>query len=52
MAWCHQTLTANLVKSVVVERHKPTGNIGKGLVRGLGLKRGALATLVAHTLTT
>ncbi|MBC8281129.1 MAG: adenine deaminase, partial [Chloroflexi bacterium] len=38
----------DLVKAVVVERHKATGNIGKGLVRGLGLKKGALATSVAH----
>lgn len=38
----------DLVKAVVVERHRATGNIGKGLVRGLGLKRGALATSVAH----
>lgn len=37
----------DLVKAVV-ERHKATGNIGKGLVRGLGLKKGALATSVAH----
>ena len=38
----------DLVKAVVVERHQGTGNIGKGLVRGLGLKKGALATSVAH----
>jgi adenine deaminase len=38
----------DLVKVVVVERHKATGNIGKGLVKGLGLKHGALATSFAH----
>ncbi|MDA0264764.1 MAG: adenine deaminase [Chloroflexi bacterium] len=47
-----QTVTSDvdrdLIKAVVVERHKGTGNIGKGLVRGLGLKKGALATSVAH----
>jgi adenine deaminase len=32
----------------VVERHKTTGNIGLGLVRGFGLRRGALASSVAH----
>jgi adenine deaminase len=31
-----------------VERHRGTGNIGLGLVRGFGLKRGALASSVAH----
>ncbi len=41
-------VSRDLVKAVVVERHKATGNIGKGLVRGLGLKKGALATSVAH----
>ena len=38
----------DLLKLVVVERHKMTGNIGVGLVKGLGLKRGALATSFAH----
>ena len=41
-------VSRDLVKAVVVERHKATGNIGKGLVRGLGLKKGALSTSVAH----
>jgi adenine deaminase len=38
----------DLLKLVVVERHKATGNIGLGLVRGFGLKKGALASSVAH----
>lgn len=38
----------DILKLVVVERHKATGNIGLGLVKGLGLQRGALATSVAH----
>ena len=38
----------DMLKLVVVERHKATGNIGVGLVGGFGLKRGALATSVAH----
>ena len=33
---------------MVVERHKGTGNVGKGYVSGFGLKRGALASSVAH----
>ena len=33
---------------MVVERHHASGNIGKGLIKGLGLKRGALATSVGH----
>ncbi len=38
----------DILKLVVVERHKATGNIGLGLVKGLGIKRGALASSVAH----
>ncbi|MDQ0254863.1 adenine deaminase [Evansella vedderi] len=35
-------------KMAVIERHKRTGNIGLGIVKGLGLKKGAIATTVAH----
>lgn len=38
----------DIIKIAVVERHHATGNIGLGLVRGFGLKRGALASSVAH----
>jgi adenine deaminase len=31
-----------------VERHKGTGNVGLGLVKGFGLSRGAMASSVAH----
>ena len=36
------------MKLVVVERHRATGNVGVGFVRGFGLKRGALGSTVAH----
>lgn len=38
----------DLLKIATVERHNATGNIGVGLIRGFGLKRGALATSIAH----
>jgi len=38
----------DVLKLVVVERHRGTGNIGKGFVNGFGLKRGALASTVGH----
>ena len=38
----------NILKLAVVERHKASGNIGLGLVKGFGLKQGALASSVAH----
>ena len=36
------------MKLVVIERHNATGNVGVGFVRGFELKRGALASTVAH----
>jgi adenine deaminase len=38
----------DILKLVVVERHHATGNIGKGLIKGLGLKKGAIASSVGH----
>jgi adenine deaminase len=38
----------DLVKMATIERHRGTGNVGLGFVRGLGLKRGAIAGSVAH----
>lgn len=39
---------ADLLKLAVVERHHATGHIGLGFLHGYGLKRGAVATSVAH----
>ncbi|HDD72545.1 MAG TPA: adenine deaminase, partial [Candidatus Aenigmarchaeota archaeon] len=33
---------------IVMERHHATGNIGKGFVKGFGLRSGSLASTVAH----
>ena len=38
----------DILKLAVVERHRATGGMGLGFVRGFGLKRGALASSVAH----
>jgi adenine deaminase len=38
----------DILKLAVVERHRATGNIGLGLVKGIGLKNGALASSIAH----
>jgi adenine deaminase len=38
----------DILKIAVVERHKGTGNVGVGLVRGFNLGAGALASSVAH----
>lgn len=38
----------DLLKLVCVERHHATGNVGVGYIHGFGLKRGALASSIAH----
>ncbi len=38
----------DILKIAVVERHSSTGNTGKGFVKGLGLKNGAIASSVSH----
>ncbi len=38
----------DILKILVIERHKASGNIGKGFVKGFGLKSGAIASTVAH----
>lgn len=38
----------DILKFAIVERHRATGNIGKGFIKGFGLKRGAIAGTVAH----
>jgi adenine deaminase len=38
----------DILKLIVIERHKATGNAGFGLIKGLGLKSGAIASTVAH----
>ena len=38
----------DLLKLVVIERHHASGNVGLGLVKGFGLRKGAIASSVAH----
>jgi adenine deaminase len=38
----------DILKLVVLERHRASGNIGLGLVMGFGLKYGALVSSIAH----
>lgn len=41
-------LEQDVIKAVVAERHRATGTIGKGFVKGLSLRVGAVASTVAH----
>ena len=38
----------DILKLAVVERHHGTGNVGLALIRGYGMKNGAVATSIAH----
>ena len=38
----------DIAKIAVVERHRGTGNVGVGLIKGYGIKKGAVAISVAH----
>ncbi len=38
----------DLLKMVVAERHHATGHIGRAIVKGFALKRGAIVSTVAH----
>lgn len=38
----------DILKLVVVERHKGTGNIGIGLIKGFNLRNGAIGSTIAH----
>lgn len=41
-------INQDIVKLAVLERHRNTGHIGLAFLNGYGLKRGAIATSVAH----
>jgi adenine deaminase len=45
---CVSDIFRDLVKIFVIERHTGTGRIGKGFIRGLGLKRGAIGGTISH----
>jgi len=41
-------ISRDILKIVVVERHKATGNVGIGFIKGFKLKEGAIASTIAH----
>ena len=46
-SWVHDP-DVDIIKLAVVERHKGTGNVGVALIRGFGLKGGAIVSSVGH----
>ncbi len=38
----------DILKLAVIERHRNTGHMGLGFIRGVGLKKGAIASSVSH----
>lgn len=45
--WVHDP-DVDIIKLAVIERHKGTGNMSVALIRGLGLKGGAIVSSVGH----
>lgn len=45
---CVADVGNDVLKLAVIERHRGTGNVGVGFVRGFGLRHGALASTVGH----
>ncbi|MCC6321527.1 MAG: adenine deaminase [Phycisphaerales bacterium] len=45
---CVSDPARDILKLAVVERHKGTGNVGLGFVKGFGLAAGAMASTVGH----
>ena len=46
--YAESNIEDDILKICVIERHRASGNIGKGFVKGFGLKSGAIASTVAH----
>ena len=44
----HSLTKYDYLKTAVIERHNSTGNIGLGILKGLKLENGAIATTIAH----
>ncbi len=44
----HADAERDILKVAVFERHKQTGTVGYGFVKGFGIKKGAMAQTVAH----
>ena len=45
--WIHEA-GKDILKIAVIERHHGTGNAATALIRGYGMKHGAIATSIAH----
>ncbi|MBN2874083.1 MAG: adenine deaminase [Spirochaetales bacterium] len=46
--YCVSDTARDIVKIFVIERHTGSGSIGKGFIRGLKLRRGAIGSTVSH----
>jgi adenine deaminase len=46
--FCASDTERDILRIYVIERHRGSGNIGRGFINGLGLKRGAIASTISH----
>jgi adenine deaminase len=45
---CVADTRRDLIKIFIIERHSGSGRIGKGFIRGMGLRRGAIGGTISH----
>ncbi len=46
--YCLSDPTRDLLRLYVIERHRGSGQIGRGFIQGLGLKSGAIGSTISH----
>jgi adenine deaminase len=46
--FCASDTERDILRIYVIERHRGSGNMGKGFIKGLGLKRGAIGSTISH----
>ncbi len=46
--FCVSDVERDILRIFVMERHRGSGNIGRGFITGLGLKKGAIGSTISH----
>ena len=46
--FCMSDTERDMLRIFVIERHRGSGNMGRGFITGLGLKRGAIGSTISH----
>lgn len=46
--FCESDVERDMLRIYVIERHRGSGNIGRGFIKGLGLREGAIGSTISH----